>query len=319
MPSWSDALSIVNVFFFVALGISWLFLRKYWEKYWEKMADLAATKEKFDEILQQTTKTAEAVKKVEILYADEKAYLDEKGKHRATKEDFDDFLAQLEKQTKITEGIRKDLQAEVARLTEWQVFVRELYVEGIRKYSSEQAQALRQAYLLLFEPESSTVSVFGKDRQELLDTAIQGIMQPLREHVGVLDESTIKKIYSVQNQLLNLKGRTQDEWKKKKQEFFTETEVARQFIKADKIAFRLGLISRPLRERRLDQMISKIRVLKVPLGGLVLGRRTYNQVGEIIDVSDVSQFDQDEVRNLIEEKDPKIEEYKGPSLSDVTT
>jgi hypothetical protein len=88
MPAWSDILSMVNLVFFVAVGLSLPFLRKYWEKYWEKMADLEATKEKFDEILHQVTETAKAVKKVEIHYSEEKAYLDEKGKHRATKEDF---------------------------------------------------------------------------------------------------------------------------------------------------------------------------------------------------------------------------------------
>lgn len=309
MPAWSDVLSIVNLFFFVALGISLPVFRKYWEKYWEKMAELDATKQKFDEILHHAKETAKAVKEVEVLYSEDKAYRDEKGKHRATKEDFDNFLARLEKQTKVTEGIRNDLQADMARLTEWLVFVRELYAEGIREYSTEQAQGLRQAYLLLFEPESSTISLAGKDTKDIFETAIQEIMQPLRKHVGLLDESTIAKIYSVQNWLLEFKRRNPAEWKKKRQDFFTETEKTRQFIKADKIAFRLGLISRPLSERRQDQMINKIRVLEVPPGGLLLGRRgTYNQVGQVIDVSDVNEFDQETVKELIEQK--KIEECK---------
>lgn len=129
------------------------------------------------------------------------------------------------------------------------VFVRELYAEGIKEYSREQTQALRQAYLILFQPHSSTVSTAGLGFEEQLDTAIQVVMEPLRNHVGLLDESTIRKINSVQNYLLNFKGRTPEELKKEKSNFYNETEVARQFVKVDKIAFRCGLISRPLEER----------------------------------------------------------------------
>jgi hypothetical protein len=88
MPSWSDVLSIVNLFFFVAVGISLPLLRKYLETYFVKRAELKATKDKFDEILRQATETATTVKKVETHFAQERAYLDEKGRQDAIKEKF---------------------------------------------------------------------------------------------------------------------------------------------------------------------------------------------------------------------------------------
>jgi hypothetical protein len=141
---------------------------------------------------------------------------------------------------------------EIKALQTQDAFVRELYAENLKKYAGEQAQALRQAYLLLFEPHSSNVSAVGKSHEEQLDMAIQMIMQPLRKYAGGLDESTIKKINSVCNYLAEFKGQPPEELRKEKVSIYNETEMARQFVKVDKIAFRLGLIRRPLEERRLD-------------------------------------------------------------------
>jgi hypothetical protein len=131
-----------------------------------------------------------------------------------------------------------------------QSFKRELYAQGIKEYSTKQAQALRQAYLIVFEPASSTTQLASTDLDEQLRTVAETVLQPLREHVGILDESTAAKVYEVHTKLLSFGGRTLDEVKREKQDFFKLTEITRQCVKADKIAYRLGLISRPLEGRR---------------------------------------------------------------------
>jgi len=144
------------------------------------------------------------------------------------------------------------LKAQLAKIKEFQLqdrFVRDLYAQGIKNYSTKEAQALRQAYLLLFEPSSSAVDGPSKDFQGQMELAIQIVMQPLRNHVGWLDESTIQKVYSVQDKLLEFKSGTPEEMKQQKNSFFNLTETTRQFVKADKIAFRLGLINRPLEQK----------------------------------------------------------------------
>jgi hypothetical protein len=118
----------------------------------------------------------------------------------------------------------------------------ELYSEGIKEYSSEQAYALRQAYLLLYEPHSSMHGSADKDKDARLEDAIQLVMHPLRKHLGRLDEPTIRRIYEVQKELLDLRGKSPEEFRKQKNHLFNATEVARQWVKADRIALRLGLI-----------------------------------------------------------------------------
>lgn len=124
-------------------------------------------------------------------------------------------------------------------------YVRGLYIDGIKGYSSKQALALREAYLLFFEEShSSRTDIIGEDFHTKLDKTIQMVMTPLRQHLGILDEGTIRKIYDVQHYLH--KFESLEDLKKEKIEFFNETDMARQFVKADQIAFRLGLISQPL-------------------------------------------------------------------------
>ncbi len=181
------------------------------------------------------------------------SYLKRKGEDTAIRENFTEVLKQLKAQTEVTETIKHKFEVELEKMKSLQtqdVFVRELYASGIREYSSEQAYALRQAYLLLFEPLSSAVNSAGKDLEERMDMAIQSVMQPLRKHVGLLDESTIENIYDVQKWLLELKGKAPEELKKSKNDLFNVIDMARQFVKADQIAFRLGLIHRPLANRR---------------------------------------------------------------------
>ena len=100
--------------------------------------------------------------------------------------------------------IDHSFESQLEKLKESQTqdaFIRDLYAENLKKYSSEQAQGLRQAYLLLFESHSSTVIDEKKSHDEQLEMAIQMIMKPLRDYAGGLDESTIKKINSVGNYL----------------------------------------------------------------------------------------------------------------------
>ena len=118
-------------------------------------------------------------------------------------------------------------------------------LQDIKGYSSKQALALREAYLLFFEEShSSRTDIIGEDFHTKLDKTIQMVMTPLRQHLGILDEGTIRKIYDVQHYLH--KFESLEDLKKEKIEFFNETDMARQFVKADQIAFRLGLISQPL-------------------------------------------------------------------------
>lgn len=148
------------------------------------------------------------------------------------------------------------LKAQLEKIKEVQLensFLRDLYAEGIKTYSTQQAQALRQAYNRLFNSRPSVFDLDERERQEQLETAIQLVMQPLRDHLGILDEPTKKKIYSVNNKLLDFKGRQPHELKEEKNDFFNLTEMAQRFVKADKIAFRLGLISRPLEERKEEE------------------------------------------------------------------
>ena len=74
-------------------------------------------------------------------------------------------------------------------------------------------------------------------------------MEPLRHHIGILDEQTQHKIYAAQHELQKLRDLDDDQFTERKNDVFNATELARQFVKADKIAFRLGLIQRALATR----------------------------------------------------------------------
>lgn len=144
--------------------------------------------------------------------------------------------------------IDHSLAAQLEKLKEVQLettFLRELYADGIKTYSTQQAQGLRRAYRLVFEEDDS-------EFQKQLDTAIDQVMKPLRDHLGILDEPTKQRIYDIHNKLQEFNGRQRRELIAEKNDFFNLTVMAEQFVKADKIAFRLGLISHPLEERSMD-------------------------------------------------------------------
>ena len=126
------------------------------------------------------------------------------------------------------------------------MFLRELYVEGIKTYSTQQAQGLIEAYRLVFEGD-------GSEFQKQLDAADKLVMKPPTDHWGILDEVTQKRIYDVHNQLETFRGQPWHEVRLQKNKFLGVTITAGQFVKADKIAFRLGLISHPLKERSADK------------------------------------------------------------------
>lgn len=174
------------------------------------------------------------------------AYLKRKGQDRAIKENFSNVLVQLKAQKQLTESIRYELESLQAQ----HIFVRELYSEGIKNYSSEQGFSLRQAYLLLYQPHSCSSNHKDKKLEERLETAIESVMQPLRKYIGILDEETIEEIYEVQDFLIKMRGNDEKEVKRKKNELFNLTDVTRRSAKLHKIAYRIGLIESRLEERR---------------------------------------------------------------------
>lgn len=180
------------------------------------------------------------------------AYLRKKGEDVAINENFSNVLDQLKAQKDISESIRYqfDVQRKVLESLQAQhSYVRESYSQGIKEYSSEQGYSLRQAYLLLYQPHSFSIGVKHTKIEERLEEAIEIVMQPLRKHIGLLDESTIEQIYKTQELLLSIKGCDDEEVRRKKNEVFNLTDVTRKYIKADKIAYRIGLIDYQLRER----------------------------------------------------------------------
>jgi hypothetical protein len=90
------------------------------------------------------------------------------------------------------------------------------------------------------------LDVSGKSNDERLDQALNVLMQPFRQYIGVLDEETIAAIYGAHNELLKLRGADPATFLEEKNRVFDTTEVTRQFVKVDRIALRLGLIERAL-------------------------------------------------------------------------
>jgi len=82
-------------------------------------------------------------------------------------------------------------------------------------------------------------------------------MKPLRKHIGILDESTIKEIYKTQNFLIKMRGNDEKEVGRKKNEVFNLTDKARKFIKLDKIAYRVGLIDSQLVDEEARKVMKK--------------------------------------------------------------
>ncbi len=184
------------------------------------------------------------------------AYLKKKGEGIAINENFHNVLEQLKAQKELTEAIRYEFEVQLKMMESLQaqhIFVRELYSEGIKEYSSEQGFSLRQAYLLLYQPHSCSSNHKDKELEERLETAIETVMQPLRKYIGILDEETISEIYKTQNFLLKMRGNDEKEIKRKKNDVFNLTDVTRKFVKLDKIAYRKGLIDSQLVERRQEE------------------------------------------------------------------
>ena len=177
------------------------------------------------------------------------AFLKKRAELRAITENLDEALEQLRLQKEITAKIEHGLTAIRAQ----DLFIRELYGPLISAYSSEQSDSLRQAYLLLFQPNSSSIECEGKSFDTRLTIAINQVMKPLRSNLGVLDKTTSDTIYKVHNELLKLKGCSPEEVAKKKNHIFNMLEVARQLVQLDKLANRIGLIERTLDELREEE------------------------------------------------------------------
>ena len=173
-------------------------------------------------------------------------------------------------------------------------FIRQHYA-GIKEYSSAQAQALRQAYLILFEPKSSHLSAANATFDERVEFAIQSLLEPVRGHLGILDDLTAKKIYAVANYLRGCKG---SETKPGKITFYEITETSKRFVKPDRIAYRLGLIERPLNKLKELEMVH-VRVLEK--GVSILGDYTNPTVGVTTEISD-DEWESEDVQKLVREK-----------------
>jgi hypothetical protein len=118
-------------------------------------------------------------------------------------------------------------------------YIRQYYA-GIMEYSSRQAAALRKVYLDLGE---------GEPDRAKIDSAYETLMEPLRLHLGLVDESTNQKIYAIANYINDFKDR-EAELKQNKSRLWQITESGRKFVKTDRIAYRLGLVNRLLDDVR---------------------------------------------------------------------
>ena len=180
-------------------------------------------------------------------------------------------------------------------------FIRQHYA-GIKEYSSAQAQGLRQAYLVLFEPKSSHVPVANATFDERVDFAIQALLEPVRNHLGVLDNLNPNKIYAVANYVRSFKG---SETKPGRITFYEITERSKSFVKADRIAYRLGLIERPLYRSKEVEMV-RVRVLGE--GIPIVGEYTNPSVGLTTEISD-DEWESEDIQKLVKEN--KIEKFTG--------
>ena len=197
----------------------------------------------------------------------------------------------------------EERRAELTAAADELVYVREHYV-GIKEYSSEQAEALRQAYLTLFEDrESSRLST------DKVESIIENVLAPLRRHIGTVDELTSRKIYAVANYLRGFRGR-ENELIQKKIPFWEITERARRFVKADKIAYRLGLVNRIM----MEVEVMRVRVLEN--GIPILGNHTYPQKGGEVEISEDEWMSEDVQRFVRENKIEKIQSADDPQLSE---
>lgn len=177
-------------------------------------------------------------------------------------------------------------------------FIRQYYAD-INKYSSSQARALRQAYLFLYEPKNSQISNADASFAERADCAIQYLLEPLQEYIGILDDFTYRKIYAVTNYLHKIKEIKQ--LHNNKITFFEITEASIKFIKADRIAYRLGLIEHILNKSKEIKMVS-VKILKE--GIPIVGNRTYPAPGDEIKISQ-DEWESNDIQKLLKEK--KIE------------
>jgi hypothetical protein len=100
---------------------------------------------------------------------------------------------------------------------------------------------------------------------------------------------------STKDYLRDLKGR-ENELTQKKIAFWEITERARRFVKADKIAYRLGLVNRIVKEVE----VMRVRVLQD--GIPILGNYTYPHKGVEVEISEDEWMSEDVQRFVRENK-----------------
>jgi hypothetical protein len=123
----------------------------------------------------------------------------------------------------------------------------------IAEYVKEQSVGLMKAYLKIFEGKDG-IEAQGKQFAEIVEEADNNLMKPVRTYSAKLDEETRGKIFSIHNILAQYYPEASDEaiaaFKKRKVEFYAQVEDAQRILRPDLILHRLGIVSRPLRERK---------------------------------------------------------------------
>jgi len=187
-----------------------------------------------------------------------------------------------------------DLSLEKMRLDSRDIeFFREHY-SGLKDFASVESVALRQSYLEIFEPMNCKLTHEDDEPSARLQIAIENILNPLRENLGVLDESTASKIYSMSNYLRGYVGK-EEELGGAKNLLFMISESVRKYIRADRIAFRLGLVSHLLNEP------SMVKVKVIAKGVPIVGYYTNPQVGTEIEITE-DEWSSEEIQRYVREK-----------------
>jgi len=123
----------------------------------------------------------------------------------------------------------------------------------VADFVKDQSVALIKAYLRIFEGKDA-LDAQGKQFSEIVEKADNELMKPLRQFSAKLDDETKNKIFRIHNVLAQYYPDASDaaiqEFKTRKVEFYKLIDETVKAITPDLILSRLGILSRPLRDRR---------------------------------------------------------------------
>jgi hypothetical protein len=116
--------------------------------------------------------------------------------------------------------------------------------EGIDVYCREQNEALREAYLSLFERDGG-LSMDAAAAGIMAANIDKEIMSPLREYEALLDETTRAKIYEIHNVVAQLRenpsATTINNFKSFRDDFYRLIEEARVLLRPSEVLSRTGV------------------------------------------------------------------------------